>query len=69
VIKLRRVRWAGHIARIGEMRNAYNILTVKPEDNTLLRRQGVDGNIMSEWASRKMPSPTLMCFLVFSFGS
>jgi len=26
VIKLGRMRWAGHMARIGEMRNAYSIL-------------------------------------------
>jgi hypothetical protein len=26
-----RMRWAGHIARIGTKRNAYNILVGKPE--------------------------------------
>jgi hypothetical protein len=31
VIKSRRVRWAGHVACIGEMRNAYRILFCKPE--------------------------------------
>jgi hypothetical protein len=31
VIKSRRVRWAGHAARMGEMRNAYNILVKKSE--------------------------------------
>jgi hypothetical protein len=31
VIKLRRVRWAGHVARIEEMRNVYKILVGKPE--------------------------------------
>jgi hypothetical protein len=25
LIKSRRMRWAGHVARMGEMRNAYNI--------------------------------------------
>jgi hypothetical protein len=30
VIKLRRVRWAVHVARIGEMRNSYNVLVGKP---------------------------------------
>jgi hypothetical protein len=25
VIKLRRLRWVGHVAHVGEMRNAYNI--------------------------------------------
>jgi hypothetical protein len=30
-IKLRRVRWAGHIARKGEGRNVYRVLVGKPE--------------------------------------
>jgi hypothetical protein len=31
VIKSRNVRWAGHVARIGHIRNAYNILVGKYE--------------------------------------
>jgi hypothetical protein len=31
IIKPRRMRWAGHEARIGEKRNAYRILVGKPE--------------------------------------
>jgi hypothetical protein len=38
VIKLRRVRWEGHVARMGKMRNAYNILVVKPEGKRPLGR-------------------------------
>jgi len=30
-MKLRRMRWAGNIARMGEMRIAYGILVGKPE--------------------------------------
>jgi hypothetical protein len=30
VMKSRSVKWARHVARIGEMRNAYNILVRKP---------------------------------------
>jgi hypothetical protein len=26
------MRWVGHVARMGEVRNAYNILVGKPED-------------------------------------
>jgi hypothetical protein len=29
---------AGHVAHIGEIRNAYNIFVGKPEGNILLRR-------------------------------
>jgi hypothetical protein len=31
MIQLRRMKWAGHVARIGEKRNAYRILVGKPE--------------------------------------
>jgi hypothetical protein len=30
MIKSRRIRWAGHVARMGEKRNAYRILVGKP---------------------------------------
>jgi hypothetical protein len=31
MIKSRRMRWAGHVARMGEKRNTYKILVGKPE--------------------------------------
>jgi hypothetical protein len=31
IIKSRRMRWASHVARMGEKRNAYRILVGKPE--------------------------------------
>ena len=31
VIKSRRVRWAGHLARMGEERGVYRVLVGKPE--------------------------------------
>jgi hypothetical protein len=38
MIKSRRVRWAGHVARMGEKRNAYRILVGKPEGQRPLGR-------------------------------
>jgi hypothetical protein len=38
MIKSRRMRWAGHVARMGKMRNAYNVLNWKPEWERLLGR-------------------------------
>jgi hypothetical protein len=38
MIKARRMRWAGHVARMGEMRGAHNILVDKPEGRRLLGR-------------------------------
>jgi hypothetical protein len=31
IIKSRRMRWAGHVARVGEKRHAYRLLVGKPE--------------------------------------
>jgi hypothetical protein len=44
-IKSRRMRWAGHVARMGQTRNAYRILVGKPEGRRPLgrpRRRWVD---------------------------
>jgi hypothetical protein len=38
VIKSSKMRWVGHIACVGEMRNAYNILVGKPEGKRSLVR-------------------------------
>jgi len=38
VIKLRRMRWAGHVARMGEERGAYMVLVGKPEGKRPLGR-------------------------------
>jgi hypothetical protein len=35
-IKSRRMRWAGHVARMGEERNVYRVLMGKPEEKTPL---------------------------------
>ena len=38
VIKSRRIRWAGHVARMGENRGVYRVLVGKPEIKRLLGR-------------------------------
>jgi hypothetical protein len=38
MMKSRRMRWAGHVARMGKTRNAYRILVGKPEGKRLLGR-------------------------------
>jgi hypothetical protein len=45
MIKSRRMRWAGHVARKGEKRNEYRLLMGKPEGKRPLgipRRRWVD---------------------------
>jgi hypothetical protein len=45
IIKSRRMRWAGHVARRGEKRNVYRLLAGKPEGKRPLgrpRRRWID---------------------------
>jgi hypothetical protein len=45
IIKSRRMRWAGHVARLGEKRNVYRLLVGKPEGKRSLgrpRRRWID---------------------------
>jgi hypothetical protein len=37
-IKSRRMRWAGHVARMGEGRNVHRVLVGKPEGKRTLER-------------------------------
>jgi hypothetical protein len=37
-IKSRQIRWAGHVARMGEERKVYRVLVGKPEGKRSLRR-------------------------------
>jgi hypothetical protein len=49
IIKLRRMRWVRHVARIGEKRNVYRLLVGKPGGKRPLgrpRRRWVDGWIL-----------------------
>jgi hypothetical protein len=38
IIKLRRMRWAGHVARMGQKRNTYRLLVGNPEGKIPLGR-------------------------------
>jgi len=53
VIKSRRMRWAGHVARMGEERGVYRVLVGKPEGRSHWEDLGVDGWIILGWISRR----------------
>jgi hypothetical protein len=38
IMKSSRMRWAGHVARMGENRNAYRLLVGKPEGKETTRK-------------------------------
>jgi hypothetical protein len=43
MIKSRRMRWVGHAARMGEMKNAYRMLVGEPEGKRHWEDQDVGG--------------------------
>ena len=48
VIKSRRLRWAGHVARMEEGTSVFKILTGKPTGGI-----GIDGRTLLEWTLRR----------------
>jgi hypothetical protein len=46
VIKSRRMRWAGHVACMGERRGIYRFFVGKPEGKNHLEEPGIDGRII-----------------------
>jgi hypothetical protein len=49
MIKSRRMRWAGHVERMGETRNAYRILVGKPGEKRPLGRHDIGGWTILKW--------------------
>jgi len=47
------MRWAGHVARMGEGRGVYRVMVGKPEGKRPIEHQGVDGRIILSWIFRK----------------
>jgi hypothetical protein len=47
-IKSRRMRWAGHVDRMGEKRKMFRVLVGKPEGKNHLEDQGVNGRMGSK---------------------
>ena len=53
VAKSRRMRWVGHVARMGEGRGVHRILVGKPEGTDHWGDPDVDGRIILRWIFRK----------------
>jgi hypothetical protein len=43
------MKWAGHVAGMGEERKVYRVLVGKPEGKRPLGNQGVDERMGSKW--------------------
>jgi hypothetical protein len=51
--KIKKMRWVGHVARMGERRGVYRILVGKSEGKRPLGRPRVDARIILRWIFRK----------------
>jgi hypothetical protein len=49
IIRSRRMRWAGHVARMGAKRNACRILVGKPEEGDHWEDQDIGGWTILKW--------------------
>jgi hypothetical protein len=54
VVKSRRMRWAGHVARMGEDRGVHRVLVGKPEEKKPLGRPRRRWKIILRWMFRKL---------------
>jgi hypothetical protein len=53
VIKSRRIRWAGHVARMGERRGVYRVLVGRPKGKRPLGRPRRSWRIKLRWTLRR----------------
>jgi hypothetical protein len=53
MITSRRMRWAEHVAHIGERRGVFKVLVGKHEGKKPLKDPGLDGRIILRWIFRK----------------
>ena len=65
MIKSRRLRWAGHITRMKEGSNDFNILTGK---YTRQRLSGIDGRSILEWILKKYVSIRMIGLIRLRMG-
>jgi hypothetical protein len=54
VIKSRRMRWTGHVARMGERRGVYRVLGGNLRERNHMGDPGIDGRIILRWIFRKL---------------
>jgi len=52
-MKSRRMRWEGHVARVGERKGVYRVLVGKPEGKDHFGDPDIDGRIILRWIFRK----------------
>jgi hypothetical protein len=68
-IKSRRMRWVGHVARMGEGRNVYRVWVGKPKRKDHLKDQGIDGRMGSKWTLGKLAGGVCVGFTWLRVGT
>ena len=53
VIKPRKLRWTGHVARMEEVRSAFKLLAGTPTGKRPLKRPRAGGRTILEWILKK----------------
>ena len=53
VIKLRRMRWAGHVARLRERRGVYRVLVGVLRERDNLEDLSVEGRVILKWVFKR----------------
>ena len=53
LIKTRRMRWAGHVARKGDRRVAYRVWWGDPRERDHLKNVGLNGRTILKWIFKK----------------
>jgi hypothetical protein len=53
MVKLRRMRWTGHVAHMGEKRNACRVLAGEFQGKSCYENLDVDGRIVLKWMLEK----------------
>jgi hypothetical protein len=53
IIRSMRMRWTGHVARMGEKRNSYRVLVGKSEGNSPVGYIEVSGRMILKWILQK----------------
>jgi len=63
------MRWAGHVAVMGEGRGVYRVLVWKPEERDTFEDPGVDGMIILRWIFRKWNGGASAGLIWFRIGT